>query len=77
LQLPPDPTALTTYSANSSLRSAGQPTGHRTLFIPYTALDGDGKVLSGANKYTLTFAKGHTPPVDGFWSITMYFDGSM
>ena len=31
-----------------------------------------GQKLSGANKYTLTFAKGETPPVDGFWSITMY-----
>ena len=28
--------------------------------------------LNGANKYTLTFAKGQTPPVNGFWSITMY-----
>lgn len=34
--------------------------------------DGDGKVLNGANKYTVTFKKGETPPVDGFWSITMY-----
>ena len=36
--------------------------------------DGDGRTLSGANKYTLTFPKGRTPPVDGFWSITMYFN---
>ena len=41
---------------------------------PYTVEDSAGKTLSGANKYTLTFAKGQTPPVNGFWSITMYFD---
>jgi hypothetical protein len=27
---------------------------------------------SGAHKYTLTFPKGQTPPVKGFWSLTMY-----
>jgi hypothetical protein len=39
---------------------------------PYTTVDNSGKTLNGANKYTLTFAKGETPPVNGFWSITMY-----
>ena len=39
---------------------------------PYTEVDSTGQPLSGANKYTLTFAAGATPPVDGFWSITMY-----
>jgi hypothetical protein len=39
---------------------------------PYTEVGGAGQKLSGAHKYTLTFAKGQTPPVDGFWSITMY-----
>jgi hypothetical protein len=39
---------------------------------PYADQDGDGQKLSGEHKYTLTFAKGRTPPVDGFWSITMY-----
>jgi hypothetical protein len=39
---------------------------------PYAAIDGAGQKLNGTNKYTLTFAKGETPPVDGFWSITMY-----
>jgi len=39
---------------------------------PYTEVDSAGRKLLGANKYTLTFAKGETPPVDGFWSITMY-----
>jgi hypothetical protein len=41
---------------------------------PYAVVDGNGKTLNGANKYTLTFKKGQTPPVNGFWSITMYFD---
>ena len=39
---------------------------------PYTEVDSTGAKLTGANKYTLTFPKGRTPPVDGFWSITMY-----
>jgi hypothetical protein len=30
------------------------------------------KTYSGANKYVLHFNKGETPPVDGFWSLTMY-----
>ena len=39
---------------------------------PYTSIDAKGEKLTGANKYTLTFAKGEAPPVNGFWSITMY-----
>ena len=31
-----------------------------------------GKPLSGANKYVLHFEKGNTPPVNAFWSVTMY-----
>ena len=27
---------------------------------------------NGANKYVLHFDKGKTPPVEGFWSVTMY-----
>ena len=28
--------------------------------------------LNGANRYTVTFAKDQTPPVNGFWSLTLY-----
>jgi hypothetical protein len=34
--------------------------------------DSEGSPLLGSNTYTIHFAKGKTPPVDGFWSITMY-----
>jgi hypothetical protein len=30
------------------------------------------KTYSGANKYVMHFNKGELPPVDGFWSLTMY-----
>jgi hypothetical protein len=39
---------------------------------PIAEVDSDGKPFSGAGKYTLTFAKGQRPPVNGFWSLTMY-----
>jgi hypothetical protein len=39
---------------------------------PTTFIDADGKPLDGANRYTLHFAKGGTPPVNAFWSLTMY-----
>lgn len=39
---------------------------------PTTKVDGQGKPLSGKNKYTLHFDAGQQPPVKGFWSITMY-----
>ncbi len=34
--------------------------------------DTDGKPLTGANRYVLHFPKGQTPPVNAFWSVTMY-----
>jgi hypothetical protein len=38
----------------------------------YQDLDSNGARLSGANRYTVTFAKGAVPPVNGFWSLTLY-----
>jgi hypothetical protein len=39
---------------------------------PLNLADEAGKPLDGANKYTIHFDKGSTPPVNAFWSITMY-----
>lgn len=41
---------------------------------PKTQVDSKGNALNGANKYMITFPKGQTPPVKGFWSLTMYND---
>jgi len=40
---------------------------------PFTRNDADGEPLDGSkHRYTLTFAKGQYPPVNAFWSVTMY-----
>lgn len=39
---------------------------------PVLAVDSNGEKLNGANRYTLTFPAGELPPVNAFWSTTMY-----
>jgi hypothetical protein len=39
---------------------------------PLNIADESGKPLDGANKYTLHFDKGATPPANAFWSVTLY-----
>ncbi|MGY2338222.1 DUF1254 domain-containing protein [Pseudomonas sp. SDO5532_S415] len=39
---------------------------------PLNMGDENGKPLNGANKYVLHFPKGEAPPVNAFWSITLY-----
>ena len=39
---------------------------------PTSEKDAEGNAYDGSNKYVVHFDKGQTPPVNGFWSITMY-----
>jgi hypothetical protein len=39
---------------------------------PLNLADETGKPLDGASKYTIHFDKGATPPVNAFWSLTLY-----
>ncbi len=39
---------------------------------PLNLADDTGKPLDGDNAYVLHFDKGTTPPVDAFWSVTLY-----
>jgi hypothetical protein len=39
---------------------------------PLNLVDASGRPLDGASKYTIHFDKSAAPPVDAFWSITLY-----
>jgi hypothetical protein len=39
---------------------------------PATEADAQGTPYLGANNYVMHFGKGELPPVNGFWSLTMY-----
>jgi hypothetical protein len=39
---------------------------------PHATVDAQGQPLTGANRYVIRFPKGELPPVNAFWSITMY-----
>jgi hypothetical protein len=38
----------------------------------YQDLDASGQRLNSSNRYKVTFASGSTPPVNGFWSLSIY-----
>jgi len=39
---------------------------------PTSFLDADGQPFRGTNRYVLHFGKGQLPPVNAFWSVTLY-----
>jgi hypothetical protein len=66
------------FNGNWLLRAAGAKAGIYgndavEATYPLTRNDADGSPLDGSKaNYTLTFAKGEYPPVNAFWSVTMY-----
>jgi len=66
------------YNGNWMARAAAAKAGiygndAAEAVYPYTRIDGDGQTLDGSkHDYTLTFAKEQYPPVNAFWSVTMY-----
>jgi hypothetical protein len=44
---------------------------HEAMY-PFYGVDSEKQPLVGANRYTLRFASGKLPPVNAFWSVTMY-----
>jgi hypothetical protein len=71
------PAGIGTYGDNYLLRAEVARTALASL-SPDDALyisgivDDRGETLSGKHRYVLRFEKEKLPPVDGFWSITMY-----
>jgi hypothetical protein len=65
------------YGSDYLLRAATTQYGFganiaQEALYPATFTDSEGNPLNGSNNYTIHFNPGQTPPVDGFWSITMY-----
>jgi hypothetical protein len=66
------------YNGNWLLRAAGAKAGIYgndavEATYPLTRKDADGQTLDGSkHNYTITFPAGQLPPVNAFWSLTMY-----
>ena len=67
------------YGTNYRLRALVTAVGlganrPQDAIYPVGEADADGKPFDGANRYVMHFPAGQLPPVDGFWSLTMYDD---
>ncbi|MHC8306388.1 DUF1254 domain-containing protein [Pseudomonas sp. PB3P13] len=63
----------TDYLKRATVAAYGWPANlQEDAVYPYAEVDSEGQKLNGTKKYTVTFSKRQTPPVKGFWSITMY-----
>ena len=71
------PKLLGNYGSDYGLRAAVALVGlganlPQDAVYPSAYVDEEGKPLDGANAYVIHFDKGATPPVDAFWSVTLY-----
>lgn len=61
------------FLLRSAIAKEAQPGQNATeALYPFAFSDAEGKPLTGANRYVLRFAKGQLPPVNAFWSVTLY-----
>ncbi len=65
------------YLDNYALRAAVTKIGLGALppeeaVYPNTVIDSNGEPLNGANRYNIHFEEGEAPPVNAFWSLSMY-----
>lgn len=60
------------FRANVALFGLAALPRDETMYMRAVDPDGGGGVLRGDAMYRLSFARDAFPPVDGFWSITMY-----
>jgi hypothetical protein len=70
-------TNLGRYGTDRSLRAIVAMVGlganlPEDALYPRARVDAEGEPLTGANRYTLRFAKGQLPPARAFWSVTLY-----
>jgi hypothetical protein len=66
---------VTNFIKDPLLRAAVNqygPATHIAQEALYFSAKSNGQVLSGENKYVLKFPSGQLPPVDAFWSLTLY-----
>ena len=64
--------APTTSRAPRLRNQTSSSTRQRETQYFYQDLDAEGERLSASHRYTVTFPHGATPPVKGFWSLTLY-----
>ncbi|MER5960508.1 DUF1254 domain-containing protein [Streptomyces sp. NPDC056121] len=60
---------LTRAATAKSNMYVNQPEETRYFFLEY---DSEGRRLNGNHDHTITFPPGQVPPVNGFWSLTLY-----
>lgn len=60
------------YMHRASVAKGGYGNLPEESLYPATLLDKDGNLLSGGKRYTLRFEADHMPPVNGFWSLSVY-----
>ena len=60
------------YMHRASVVKGGYGNLPEESLYPSTLFDDEGNLLSGGKRYTLRFEADHMPPVNGFWSLSVY-----